>query len=109
MAKEDRFALETSARKNGIEYTGLTATWDLPLNAGFIPGSWGRSNEERDGGRIYRLGFILGDMVAAVSLILSEDPGKNGWLLNPPSDRCDIHMKGGSGSVSGHERTRQHI
>lgn len=63
-ANEDRFITGTSARRDGIEYSGLSTTsWDSPLISGFIKGFWGRSNENRDNGRIYRLGFFWGDVV----------------------------------------------
>ena len=69
-AKEDGFTSDNSALRDGVEYTGLTTTTvDSPLKAGFIKGFWGRSNEKRNSGRIYRLGFVWGDVVA-VSLIL---------------------------------------
>lgn len=63
-AKEDRFISETSSRRDGVEYNDLiTTSWDSPLISGFIKGFWGRSNERRDNGRIYRLGILWGDIV----------------------------------------------
>lgn len=63
-ANENRFITETSSRRDGVEYNDLiTTSWDSPLISGFIKGFWGRSNERRDNGRIYRLGFLWGDIV----------------------------------------------
>ena len=63
-AQENRIITDTSARRDGVEYSGLGATsWDSPLISGFIKGFWGRSNEKRGNGKIYRLGFFWGDVV----------------------------------------------
>lgn len=79
--RENRLLTETSARRDGgVDYRDLVTTSselvaDLRLRQ---RGFWGRSNERRNDGRIYRLGSYLVLHRSIISLIV---PNLDRWRI----------------------------